>query len=258
MNRRAIVSTPSGGHLGDDGIVTDRAAVYGHYRVDGVGWDFYDRICRNAGFPETVPSKLLGHFAGESADGWEVLDFWTDARAMEALFTSVMVDAISGAIAETGVRSDVEPEIRDVKRLVIGSAASDFLTPLDDFSEDALENRGLSPVAMLIENLGGDESDYLRGCELLDFPALMPEGMIIHAAGPCNDGWRVFDCWTSAKCRDLWYSHVAAAVARVDAEGGRAVEPTIRGIKIKRLIFNPELVSSIAARRSRSSSTALG
>lgn len=258
MYRRAIMSKQSNGHLGGSGVVTDRAGVYSHYRVNAVGWDFYDRVCRKAGFPATIPADLLGHFAGETADGWEVFDFWTSARAMESLFTNVMVEAISGAIAETGVRSDIEPEIREVSRLVIGTAASDYLAPLSDTSETALADRGLNPVAMLIENLGGDETDYLRGCELLDFPALMPQGMIVHAAGPCEDGWRVFDCWASATFRDLWYSHLAAAVAKVDAEGGRASEPTFRGIRIKRLLFNPELVASVAARRSRSYSSAIG
>lgn len=252
------MSKRSSGHLGGSGIVTDRAAVYGHYQVDAVGWDFYDRVCRTAGFPESIPPKLLGHFAGETGDGWEVLDFWTSAQAMESLFTNVMVDVLSEVIAETGVRSDIEPEIREVSRLVIGAAVANYLAPLSDTSETALADRGLAPVATMIEHLGGDETDYLRGCELLDFPALMPEGMIVHAAGPCEDGWRVFDCWTSAAHRDLWNSHVAEAIAKVDTEGGRAIEPTIRSISIKRLLFNPELIASVAARRSRSSSSAIG
>lgn len=93
--------------------------------------------------------------------------------------------------------------------------------------------------------------NYLRGCELLNFPALIPEGMLLHAAGPCEDGWRVFDCWTSAAQQHHWNRHVAASIATVGTEGGRATEPVIRSIKIKRLLFNPALVANVAARCSR-------
>jgi hypothetical protein len=218
-----------------------RAMVYGQYRVQGVGWDFYDRICRGIGFPRTIIPELLGHFAGSTEDGWEVIDFWRDGESMERIFGSHLVDSISNAIAETVPRPDVEPEQREIARLLVGPAAVHYYEVDRESTEDSLARHGLEPFGAMLEYLGGGERDYLEGCARLGVPESLPEGLVLHVAGPCKDGWRVFDCFNSADELRSWHAHVAESIKAVDEEAGRAQTFKYREIKLKRVIVNPAL-----------------
>lgn len=217
------------------------AMAYGEYRVPGVGWSFYDRICRQIGFPRSIAPELLGHFAGLTGGGLEVIDLWRDSEAMERVFGRHLVDSISSAIAATVPRPDVEPELREIARLIVGPAAAHYHEVDPDSTEDSLARRGLEPLGALIEYLGGGERDYLEGCARLGIPESLPEGLVLHVAGPCNDGWRVFDCFDSPAEFRSWHEHVAKVIGAVDDEAGREQTSKYREIKLKRVIVSPQL-----------------
>lgn len=215
------------------------ARMYGHFRVPGGSERFYDRICEQMNFPAEVSPGLLGHFAGRIDGGWEVIDLWREDEAMEHVFSRYLVDAISSAIELTGERVDVEPEMREIARLVVGPDAAEHA--LDRGAGEKTAARGVHPIGVLIENLGGDSSDYMYGCDLLGFPASSPDGLIVHLAGECADGWRVFECWESAEHCAAWYEHVEPTIAHVDRKFGRVGRPLIHQVELVRAFVSPHL-----------------
>lgn len=221
--------------------VLGQAVTYGHFCIPEVGWDFYEEICRQVGFPRVRASEILGHFAGSSDEGWEVIDLWDDANAMERVFSRFLVDAISTTVAGSTNRHDVQPDQHRIARLIVGPAAPEYSEIDADLSRDALAGRGQAPVGVLIERLGGDETDYLRGCELLGFPKFMPQGLVVHLAGPSKDGWRIFDCFDTTDDMRRWHEHVADAIENVAAGASRDPSRVIREITFKRLFVSPDL-----------------
>lgn len=186
------------------------AKMYGHFRVADGTERFYDRICEHMNFPATISPGLLGHFAGPIEGGWEVVDIWREDDAMEQVFSEYLVDAVSAAIEKTGERVDVEPEMRGVARVVVGPAAGRHR--VEQGAGRKCSERGVQPVGVTIDTPRGDAAGYLRGCEFLDFPAQMPDGLVVHLAGECESGWRVFDCWDSAEKCDEYMRRVERAI----------------------------------------------
>ncbi|MBI5311503.1 MAG: hypothetical protein HZB14_10850 [Actinobacteria bacterium] len=215
------------------------ARLYGHLLVEGGTERFYDRICDHLGFPGQVSPALLGHFAGPTEGGWEVIDVWPEEHAMEHVFSRYLVDAVSAAMQQTGERFDVEPEMREIARLVVGPSAARY--SLDKGAREKSALRGVRPIGALIENLGGGEEEYLLGCKLLGFPEHVPDGLVLHIAGECDDGWRTFDCWNSAEQCDAWFAHVAEAIKTVDGGTGTMSQARFRRIELVRAFVNPHL-----------------
>ncbi len=54
-----------------------------------------------------------------------------------------------------------------------------------------------SAVALLVDVPGWNEKQYDRAVDLVGTTTNPPKGHILHAAGPADGGWRVFDIWTS-------------------------------------------------------------
>ncbi len=217
------------------------AVTYGHFRVAEVGWDFYSEVCRLIGFPRNVAPELLGHFAGETDTGWEVIDLWDEPGAMERMFGHFLADAISQTIADSPSRSDIQPDQHRIARLIVGPSASRYGEVDPESGEDALSRAGHEPIGVMFEDLGGGESDYLRGCERLGFPETLPEGLIIHVAGPCDDGWRVFDCFDDLASMDRWHRRVSETIGRIAEEGSWPRRYRMRRVEVKRLFVNPDL-----------------
>ncbi|MBK5230432.1 MAG: hypothetical protein JJE27_04585, partial [Thermoleophilia bacterium] len=143
------------------------ATAYDHFRVQGVGWDFYNRVCRRVGFPRSIAPELLGHFAGFFDGGWEVIDLWRDGEAMERVFSRHLVDSISSVIAETVPRPDVEPELRAIARLVVGPGTANYHEADPESTAESLALRGLEPLGVVTEFLGDSEPEYLEACARL-------------------------------------------------------------------------------------------
>ncbi|MBI4897633.1 MAG: hypothetical protein HY827_04625 [Actinobacteria bacterium] len=217
------------------------AVTYGHFRVAEVGWDFYSDVCRAIGFPGVIAPELLGHFAGETDTGWEVVDLWDEPGAMERVFGHFLVDAISRTIAESPSRSDIQPDQHLIARLIVGPSASRYAEIDPESGEDALAHAGLNPIGVMFENLGGDEADYLRGCGLLGFPDTLPEGLVLHVAGPCDGGWRAFDCFDDLASMDRWHRRVSEVIGQIAETGNWQQRYRMRRIEVKRLFVSPDL-----------------
>lgn len=62
----------------------------------GVGADKYDGIMRNIGLdrPDAVwPKGVISHIAGQSADGWCVVDVWETKADFDAFFANQLAPA---------------------------------------------------------------------------------------------------------------------------------------------------------------------
>lgn len=217
------------------------ALAYGHYTVQECDWELYNAICRGVGFPRSVAPGLLAHFAGGFSGGWEVVDLWTNRQAMEFLFAESMVDSISRALAQAPSRPDIEPELRDVGRVVIGPAAEPFHEIDWQLEETSLAERGLHPVGIVIEDTGGTAEDYFAVSEALGFLDSTPEGMIVHVGGPSNDGWRGFDVFDTRANLEAWHRHVARELERARERSDHVRVPRIRHIEMRRVFVDPRL-----------------
>lgn len=215
------------------------ARTYGHFQVADGSRRFYDQVCESMNFPAEISPALLGHFAGPTENGWEAVDVWNEGEAMERAFSHYLVDAISSAMLKTGERVDVEPEMREIARLVVGPDAHRYHQRRGGLQ--LITDTGLNPVGIVIEQLKSDHRDYLLGCEMVDFPRTLPEGLVLHVAGECADGWRVFDVWHTEEQQRRWYEHVFKAVYAVDPERVTRAQQRIRRIELVRAIVDPRL-----------------
>lgn len=210
--------------------------MYGHFRVPGGSEHFYDRVCELMNFPATIAPGMLGHFAGPIEIGWEVIDIWRENEAMEHTFSQHLVDAISSAIEQTGERFDVEPEMREIARVVLGPAANNHR--LDDGADRKCSERGVRPVGVVIDSPAGDLDGYLRTCEHLNFPDDIPAGLVVHLAGECEGGWRIFDCWDSdAQCDDFMRKVLEA----IDVATGGLGRAEVNRFDLTRAFLSPLL-----------------
>jgi hypothetical protein len=80
-------------------------------------------------------------------------------------------------------------------------------------------------VALLFENrhVTQEAYDSLRAKLDVDHPDRMPEGAILHSAGPHPEGgWRVFEIWESEEAARRF---IAERLEPMFAEAGRALSP---------------------------------
>lgn len=219
--------------------LAEYAETYWHFAVKGGSELSYDRICDQIGFPRRIAPGLLGHFAGPYEKGWELIDLWTDGESMERVFSDHLIEAISAVTHNHGERFDVEPEVYEIGRVIVGPAARRFTPEAGALAK--CSERGVRPVAVFFEHLGGGESEYLSGCDLLGFPGRIPEGLIVHVAGGTSEGWRVVDVWESAAHADAWNAEVRTTIAAIDAGSGLMSSARFRQIELVRAFVMPEL-----------------
>jgi hypothetical protein len=80
-------------------------------------------------------------------------------------------------------------------------------------------------VAMVMEWQGVTQDQYEEVIKFLDLDANLPEGGILHIAGPGLDGWRVVDIWESQEAFERFQ---AERIGPAAAEAGLLGEPTIQ------------------------------
>jgi hypothetical protein len=77
----------------------------------------------------------------------------------------------------------------------------------------------------------------------------VPDGLILHAAGPTDEGFRIIDVWES---EDAWHRFEAERLApAIGALGGPArPEPTFRDVRARHVVFGEAISAGrILARR---------
>lgn len=217
-----------------------RAGAYAHFQVEGVGWGFYDRVYKLLQTGEGRLPGVLAHLAGATAYGWDVIDLWERAELLDEVFTPEFVEAISRTMLETGIRPDVEPDVETIARTVIGPASERFTGVGRSADEGYFARIGLDPVATITRAESCDEATYARGCARIGFPASIPDGMVMHIAGPDKRrGWKVIDVFTTRAKRDSAYERMSDVVTTRGGDGN-GVESY--EVALRRLIVEPELI----------------
>lgn len=70
-------------------------------------------------------------------------------------------------------------------------------------------------IFLVMNFKGATQNNYDNVCETLDFPAQIPDGLILHGAGPTPDGWCVIDCWESKAQFDRFFeTKLGSALAK--------------------------------------------
>ena len=79
-----------------------------------------------------------------------------------------------------------------------------------------------SAVALLVDVPGFNEKQYDRAADLVGSMNNPPKGHILHAAGPADGGWRVFDIWTSEQAfQEFRSQRLESALKQVGAGQSR-------------------------------------
>lgn len=79
----------------------------------------------------------------------------------------------------------------------------------------------------------------------------VPDGLILHVAGPTDEGFRIIDVWES---EDAWHRFQTERLApAIAALGGPArPEPTFRGVQAGHLLFGEAITSHTVGKNERS------
>ena len=60
-------------------------------------------------------------------------------------------------------------------------------------------------IGYIFNHPGGTQQQYDTALEQLNLAESPPEGLIFHAAGPTEDGWRVVEVWESQEAADAYF-----------------------------------------------------
>jgi hypothetical protein len=66
-----------------------------------------------------------------------------------------------------------------------------------------------------------DETMYTELCERVELRDDPPDGLIFHAAGPAQNGWRIVDVWDTPEHWDTYFAEtVKPAIDAIATRGG--------------------------------------
>jgi quinol monooxygenase YgiN len=60
-------------------------------------------------------------------------------------------------------------------------------------------------IGFIFDNPGQTQEQYDAAVEQLKLAESLPEGLMFHAAGPTQDGWRVVEVWESQEAADAYF-----------------------------------------------------
>jgi heme-degrading monooxygenase HmoA len=164
--------------------------------VKGSGQAEYDRIVGLTSMLTNPPQGVLVHVAGLSSNGWRVFDLWDSEDAVRDYEKT----RLNPAIKQSGLDMKPRAEIQSIHSVQVGDR--NLLTQL-----------GTAPVsAQLVDTAGMNATQYDRVTALVGAASSPPKGLILHAAGPSSNGWRVFNLWTSEQAfQDFQRDHLETA-----------------------------------------------
>jgi hypothetical protein len=139
----------------------------------------YDQVVERMQLGGRVAPGGLAHAAGQTADGWRVVDVWESAEAYQRFAE----ERIMPLTAEAGLQP---PDVRSVE--------------LHKFE------RGPDADVAVVQVVGLDIDAAVYDAVRADIADPLPEGVVWHAAGPAEDGWCIVDAWASAEARDRFLS----------------------------------------------------
>jgi hypothetical protein len=88
------------------------------------------------------------------------------------------------------------------------------------------------PIGLIIEWPGGTQEQYDALMDELQFGGVLPEGELLHAAGPMPGGWRIVDIWHAREDFDrLVEQKLGAALQKV-----RVTEPKVTEFPIHNIL----------------------
>jgi len=97
---------------------------------------------------------------------------------------------------------------------------------------EVIEKRG-TPMAIgfIFNNPGQTQEQYDAAVEQLNLEESLPEGLIFHAAGPTEDGWRVVDVWESQEAADAYFQgSLGQVLQNVDVSLGQPETFTVYNV----------------------------
>jgi len=100
-----------------------------------------------------------------------------------------------------------------------------------------------------VQDVAASWEQYGRVAAALVEPA--PAGLLLHVAGPTDEGFRTVDIWES---EDAWSRFQTERLApAIAALGGPArPEPTFRGVQAGHLVFGEAITSHTVGKKERS------
>jgi hypothetical protein len=150
-------------------------------KAAGLSTDDYDKIQEKAfgsSKPslEDTPSELLVHSAGQCGDKLRVVNICESAEA----FQQLLDETIRPAMEEVGV-AGTKPKVRELHNLYIGGAAKPGSTAVNMHIKGAT-----------VEQYDAAAEDLFGG---LDMTGVAPQGLLVHACAPTDEGLWIFDIW---------------------------------------------------------------
>jgi len=104
------------------------------------------------------------------------------------------------------------------------------------------------PVSyVIVEDVAASWEHYRPFAEALDGSA--PEGLLLHAAGPTDEGFRIVGVWES---EEAW-TRFRADRLRPDAEAAAQIPPTFRALRPAHLVLPHRTEAPTAGERPRRS-----
>jgi hypothetical protein len=180
-----------------------KVAIFGQH-PNATKADYDDVIDKLGGSDADAPQGAILHAAGFSDGTLTVVEVWENAADMQ----DFMQNRLMPLLKEKGFGDD-KPEVIQLHNFEIGQEPE------------------AGQFGVLIEAKGSTQAQYDQVIDEVfggDMKNNLPDGAILHLAGPLSDGWFVFDVWESP---EAFQRFGADRLMEATEKAGIKVEPKI-------------------------------
>lgn len=138
---------------------TDRFTLSVTFEMNGIDWDYVNRLHSHYRFHEDWPPGMLAHVTSEFDGGIRSVGLWTNRLDEQTYFRQTAIPVITDSIMEMGpavagnqdAAIDFEPVSRTVDHLTVSGLARAFADIGADEDASAIHALGGQPVVVRIE-----------------------------------------------------------------------------------------------------------
>lgn len=229
-------------HPSIPGLSKHDSLVVVEYTVDAPGRNAIDliaRLYREIGFPGSIVPTNLAHISGATEERLVFVSIWQNERDADEAFAEAE-SAVEKLASEIGPDVALHRSTYKAHRVTVGPDSDEYEARIAQVNPDC--------VAFTIDLPSDGRPIYDHYCEQMDFPAVMPEGLLLHVAYEVGKELKTISVWqTIEDSQAFMRDRIIPAGPGVVRD--RGVFPEVRPLEFKPtlLAFNLHNGSSLAS-----------
>lgn len=227
-------------HPSIPGLSRHDSLVVVEYSVDAPGHNAIDlvaRLYREIGFPGSIVPTNVAHISGATEERVIFVSIWQSERDAEIAYADAepMVEKLA---SEVGPGVALHRSSYKAHRVTVGPESVEHEARLAEVNPDC--------VAFTIDIPDDGRQVYDHYCEQMDFPVVLPDGLLLHVAYEVGKELKSISVWqTIEHSQAFMRDRIIPAAPGVVREQG--VFPEIRPVEFKPTLLAFNLSNEMSA-----------